>query len=131
MRETKFLYEVRRVLKLGGRFLFSVPDFEEVCRKCLAAKDDWKEFFRSDDEAIAEQHWFGNYSYAMDNRWGYITATIYGSQNGEGQFHKNCYSKGKIRAMCDYLGFDVVKIDRSLWKGDRDPMLDAEVVKRA
>ena len=129
--EPKFLNQIRRVLKVGGRFTFSVPDFEEVCKIWLAAKDDWQDFYRSDAEAIEKQHWFGTYSYAMDNRWGYITATIYGSQNGEGQYHKNCYSAGKIKAMCKHLGFEVVKLESFLWKTDRDPMLNVEAVKSA
>lgn len=127
--EKRFLYEIKRALKVGGRFRFSVPDFEEVCRLWLAAKDDWKDFYRSDDEAIAKQHWFGTYSYGNENRWGYITATIYGSQHGEGQYHKNCYSEGKVRAMCKHLGFQVEKLERFLWKGDRDPMLNVEAIK--
>jgi SAM-dependent methyltransferase len=129
--EPRFLNEVKRVLKPGGLFRFSVPDFEQVCRNWLAAKDDWQDFYRMDDAAIAKQHWFGTYTYKTDNRWGYITATIYGSQHGEGQYHRNCYSDGKIRAMCAKLGFDVKKLEKFLWKGDRDPMLDAEVIKRA
>lgn len=129
--EPRFLREVRRVLKTGGSFVFSVPDFEEVCRLWLAAEDDWKEFFRDDPDAIARQHWFGTYSYGLTNRWGYITATIYGSQNGEGQYHKNCYSSGKIRAMCNHLGFRVAKLENFRWKGDRDPMLGVEAIKEA
>jgi len=128
--EPKFLKEVRRVLKPGGHFVFSVPDFEEVCKIWLAAKDDWKDFYRTDGEAIATRHWFGNNSYALDNRWGYLTAIIYGSQHGEGQYHKNCYSAGKIRAMCAKLGFDVAALNHTRWKGERDPMLDADIVKR-
>jgi len=127
--EPKFFFEVKRVLCKGGRFQFSVPDFEEVCRLWLAAKDDWKDFFRTDAEAIAQQHWFGTNTYAMENRWGYITAVIYGPQYGEGQFHKNCYTEGKIRAICARLGFEVDKMDRLLWKGDRDLQLHVEAVK--
>lgn len=129
LEEKAFLYEVRRVLRAGGRFAFSVPDFEQVCRDWLAAKDDWQEFYRSDDEAIAKQHWFGTYSYGKENRWGYMVATIYGSQHGAGQFHKNCYSEGKVRAMCKYLGLNVETLTRDLWKGDRDPMLNVIAIK--
>jgi predicted SAM-dependent methyltransferase len=128
--EPRFFYEVKRVLKSGGKFVFSVPDFEQVCKNWLAAKDDWKDFYRMDDEAIAQQHWFGTYTYKTDNRWGYIVATIYGSQHGEGQYHRNCYSVGKIRAIMERVGFDVASLDKSLWKGDRDPMLDTVAVKR-
>lgn len=121
--------EVARVLKSGGKFEFSVPDFEAVCKLWLAAKDDWKDFYLMDDEAIKQQHWFGNYSYTTDNRWGYLTAMIFGSQNGEGQYHRNCYSEGKVRAICARLGLNIEKIEKFLWKGDRDPMLQVEATK--
>lgn len=127
--EPKFFYEVKRVLKSGGIFKFSTPDFEETFKDWLKAKDDWKEFFRNDDEAIAKKHWFGTYTYARDNRWGYLTAMIYGSQNGEGQFHKNCYTEGKVRAMLKYLGFTDIKVRRERWQGDRDMMLYVECRK--
>ena len=127
--EPKFFYEMKRVLKSGGIFKFSTPDFEETFKDWLKAKDDWKEFFRNDDEAIAKKHWFGTYTYARDNRWGYLTAMIYGSQNGEGQFHKNCYTEGKILAMLKYLGFADVQVRRERWQGDRDVMLYVECRK--
>jgi predicted SAM-dependent methyltransferase len=121
--EPKFFGEVYRVLKSDGMFNFVVPDFEEIVKDWLKAKDDWKEFYRTDDEAIAQNHWFGTYTYAKDNRWGYATAAIFGTQNGEGQSHKNCYTEGKVRAMLKYLGFVDVDIKRERWKGDRDIML--------
>lgn len=127
--EPKFFREMHRVLRPGGAFRFSTPDFEETIKDWLKAKDDWKEFFRNDDEAIAKQHWFGNYSYARDNRWGYLTAMIFGSQNSEGQFHKNCYTEGKVRAMLAYLKFSDIKVDRERWQGDRDMMLLVECRK--
>ena len=46
-----------------------------------------------DENAIQNQFWFGTYTYKPKNRWGYLAATFYGSQNGKGQYHKNCYSK--------------------------------------
>lgn len=121
--EPKFFKEVIRVLKPGGVFNFQVPDFEEIVKDWLKAKDDWKEFFRNDDEAITKDHWFGTYTYKKENRWGYATAAIFGSQNGEGQFHKNCYTEGKVQAMLKYLGFVDVEIKRERWKGNRDIML--------
>lgn len=121
--EPKFFFEVRRVLRPGGIFEFSTPDFEEAVRLWLAAKDEWKEFFRNDPEAIASNHWFGQYSYSTENRWGYLMATIFGNQNGVGQFHKNCYTAPKIRAILRTLGFEEVEISHYRWKGDRDLMI--------
>tara|TARA_R110001599_G_scaffold11550_3_gene54829 strand:+ start:672 stop:1280 length:609 start_codon:yes stop_codon:yes gene_type:complete len=127
--ESKFFHEVKRVLKPGGLFQFSVPDFEDAVKKWLEAEDDWKDFFRDDDEAIEQEHWFGNYSYSRDNRWGYLTASLFGTQNGEGQFHKNAYTEGKIIAICKKIGFSKPTIERLRWKGDRDLMIRAKTTK--
>ncbi len=121
--EKLFFYEMKRVLKIGGELIFSVPDFEETVREWLDAKDDWKDFYRNDSEAIAQQHWFGTYSYGTENRWGYLIASIFGPQNSEGQYHKNAYTKRKIISIMDKLDFQVLDISTFLWKGDRNPML--------
>ena len=127
--EKKFLYEVRRVLKRGGLFIFSVPDFEDAVFKWLKAKDEWKEFYRDDEVAVRKNHWFGQYSYSMDNRWGYLTACLYGTQNGKGQFHKNCYTQEKIKAMMDVLVFRIEELSFYYWKGDKDKMILVRAVK--
>jgi hypothetical protein len=106
-----------------------VPDFEDCVKKWLDAEDDWKDFFRDDNEAIEQQHWFGNYSYSTDNRWGYLTASIFGTQNGQGQFHKNAYTVPKIKAICKKLGFSEPSIEKFQWKGDRDLMINVETRK--
>ena len=128
--EPLFFNEVKRLLMKGGIFQFSTPDFEETVRLWLAAKDEWKEFYRNDQEAIEKQHWFGHYSYSTESRWGYLMAMIFGSQNGEGQFHKNGYSVAKIRAILNHLDFEEVEISRYRWKGDRDLMLFVRAEKR-
>ena len=130
LEEPKFFYEAKRVLKPGGQLKFSVPDFEHTVRMWLEAKDDWKDFYRADDKAIKEEHWFGQYSYSMDNRWGYLTASIFGPQNGEGQFHKNAYTESKIKAICKKLNFNKPEIERFYWKEDRDLMIRVQATKR-
>jgi predicted SAM-dependent methyltransferase len=131
LEERKFFYEMKRVLKPGGMLVFSVPDFEDLVKKWLAAEDDWRDFYRNDPEAIAQQHWFGQYSYSTKSRWGYLTASLYGPQNSEGQFHKNCYTEQKIRAMLKHLGFRIVELSFSLWKGERDRMIDVRAEKQS
>jgi predicted SAM-dependent methyltransferase len=123
LEEKKFFIEMQRVLKIGGQLIFSVPDFEDTVKKWLAAEDNWKDFYRNDPEAISQQHWFGQYSYATNNRWGYLTASIFGPQNSEGQFHKNCYTHKKIKAMLSKLSFRIDDLTFFRWKDDRDQMI--------
>lgn len=129
LEERKIFYELKRVLRPGGMFIFSVPDFEETVRLWLNAKDEWKDFYRNDPEAIASQHWFGQYSYSTESRWGYLTASIFGPQNSEGQFHKNCYTIPKIRAILDRVGLEELEISHYRWKGDRNLMILVKVEK--
>ena len=42
---------------------------------------------------------------------------------------ENSYTEKKIEAICQVLGFGQPKIDRFLWKGDRDLMLEVEMRK--
>lgn len=127
--EPRFFYEVKRVLRPGGIFQFSTTDFEKIVQLWLDAKDEWKDFYRCDAEAIANNHWFGQYSYSIENRWGYLMASIFGNQHGKGQFHKNGYTVAKIRAILKRLGFKELKITHFLWKGDRDPMIYVKAMK--
>ena len=127
--ESKLLFEAKRVLRSGGVLDFSVPDFEKIIRMWLDAKDEWKDFYRTDDEAIASEHWFGQYSGSTDTRWGYLMASIFGNQNGAGQFHKNCYTVPKIQAMLNHLDFEEQDISHFLWKGNRDPMIQVRAIK--
>ena len=128
--EKKFFHEMKRVLKPGGLLVFSVPDFEDLVKNWLAAEDDWRDFYRDDPEAIARQHWFGQYSYSTKTRWGYMTASLYGPQNSEGQFHKNCYTEKKLRALLAQLGFRIVELSFFNWKGDRDRMIHIRAEKQ-
>jgi predicted SAM-dependent methyltransferase len=121
--EPRFFYEVTRILKPGGTLYLSTVDFEMVAKQWLAADDDWQDFYRNDEISIMNQHWFGTYTYEPINRWGYMTATLYGSQNGAGQFHTNCYTDKKLRAICKKIKLDVVSIEHFKWKSNRDYML--------
>lgn len=123
LEEREIFYEVKRVLRPEGIFEFSVPDFEETVRLWLNAKDEWKDFYRTDPEAIAQQHWFGQYSYSTESRWSYVTASIFGPQNSPGQFHKNCYTVPKIRAILKKIEFVELEISYYRWKGDRNLMI--------
>jgi predicted SAM-dependent methyltransferase len=129
LEEKFFFYEMQRVLAVGGVLDFSVPDFEKTMKLWLQAEDNWKDFFRDDDEAIKQQHWFGQYSYSTDNKWGYLTASIFGPQNSEGQFHKNCYTEKKIRNMMRFLNFEILDMSFFRWKGDRDHMIRVRASK--
>lgn len=128
--EKRFFLELQRVLKPGGVFDFSVPDFEDTVRLWLKANDEWKDFYRDDEEAIRKQHWFGQYKYSFDQRWGYLTASIFGPQNSPGQFHKNCYTVAKLRAIFKHLNFEVVECSNFRWKEDRDLMIHMRAMKK-
>lgn len=124
-KEERLIFEEsKRVLKTGGLLNISVPDFETIAKQWLEAEDNWQDWYRDDDEAIEQTHWFGTYEYSFDNRWGYIVAGIFGSQNGEGQYHKNCYTIGKLRNIFKKLDFDMV--DESYYKWPRG---DARIIK--
>jgi predicted SAM-dependent methyltransferase len=128
--EPRFFNEVVRVLKPGGTLYLSTVDFEKAVKQWLEAQDDWKDFYRNDQDAILNQHWFGTYTHNPNNRWGYLTATLFGSQNGVGQFHTNCYTEAKLRAICKRMDLIVVSIERFQWKGDRDHMLGLTSTKQ-
>ena len=128
--EPKFFNEVVRVLKPGGKLFLTTVDFEKACEKWLNSEDNWLDFYRNDDEAIRQEHWFGTNSYKANNRWGYLTATFFGSQNGAGQFHTNCYSEKKFIALCKFLNLEVEKIEKFQWQGDRDDMIALTAIKK-
>ena len=127
--EPRFFKEVTRVLKPGGKLYLTTVDFEKACETWLKADDKWLDFYRNDKEAILSEHWFGTHSYKANNRWGYLTATFYGSQNGAGQYHTNCYSEAKFRAICKRLNLAVEKIEKFQWQGDRDHMIALTATK--
>ena len=125
--EKRTFHECKRVLKVGGILNLAVPDGESVLRSWLEAEDNWKDWYRDDEEAIKEKHWFGTYEYSYNNRWGYLTACLFGSQNGEGQHHKNLYTIGKLRNICERLNFNI--IDENVFKWERSKVDDIIRIK--
>jgi ubiquinone/menaquinone biosynthesis C-methylase UbiE len=123
LEEPKFFKEMVRVIKPGGKIKLSTVDFEKTVKDWLKAEDKWLDFYRDDKQAIKDQHWFGTYTYDYKNRWGYIAATLFGSQNGAGQYHKNCYTKKKLRSMCNFLNLKVLSIEGFRWHGNKDHMI--------
>lgn len=122
--EGRFCKEVKRVLKPGGVFHFTVPDFDNLCRQFLEAKDDFKDFY----QLRTDEHWFGQGNRNMNNKWGYLTAFFFGNQYGEGQFHKNAYTKKKIESIMQILGFSC-EITTFYFKNTDALMLECKATK--
>ena len=127
--EKIFFTNIPKFLKKGGKLNLSTPDFEIIVKTWLAAEDQWKDFFRDDDDAIKSSHWFGTYTYGHENRWGQLSACIFGPQNSVGQFHKNCYTENKLKAIFERVGFENLIISRYKWKGNRETIIRIEGTK--
>lgn len=123
--EGRFFREMQRVLKPGGTFHFSVPDFEVACKQFLEAKDDFKGFYK----VGVEEDWFGQGNRDMSQRWGYLTAVFFGNQNGQGQFHRNAYTVGKIRSILRLMCFVEDEITFPKWGGTDTYMIDCKCHK--
>lgn len=123
--EEKFFFlEAQRLLKPGGIFHFTVPDFDNLCRQWLEAKDDFKDFY----QLRTDECWFGQGNRNMKNKWGYLTAFFFGNQYGEGQFHKNAYTKMKIESIMKMLGFSCT-INTFFFKQTEALMLECVATK--
>jgi predicted SAM-dependent methyltransferase len=128
--EKEFFINCFEMLKPGGTLRLSTPNFEEVVKIWLEAPDDWKDFIKTGPEATEKEHWFGHYTYDYTSRWGYIMATIFGHQQGDGQFHCNAYTENKLRAILECMNFENIVITKSRWKDTRDPMLEVVATKK-
>ena len=116
--EGKFFREVKRVAKKGGTFHFTVPDFDSLVEQWREAEDCFIDFYKLG----TDEHWFGNGNRTMNNKWGYLTAFIFGNQYGEGQFHRNAYTRKKIEKIMNIIGFDC-NIDTFFFKDTEALML--------
>lgn len=89
------LYEIRRVLKVGGRCVIIVPDFEDAVKSWLEARLNL-----SFDPA--KYKWFSE--------------VIYGNQLHEGEFHKTPMCAGYLFFMLNMVG--LTKHELSFWPKD-------------
>lgn len=78
------LYEMRRVLKKGGRAVIIVPDFEDAVRQWLS---------------INHNSFFNPMVYH------YLSEVIYGNQQHEGEFHKTAMCAGFLNYALGVAGF--------------------------
>lgn len=118
--ERKFFYEVKRILKKGGLFKFSVPDFEWIVKKWIGAKENWKDFWYTDKG----EYWFGHGDRNMNSRWGYLTAAIFGNQGSRGQYHKNAFTRKKIEKILDHLDFEIIDFNTTYYRGKFEKTLN-------
>lgn len=77
------LYEIRRVLKRGGRAVIIVPDFRSAVNQWLAIEHD-----RNFNPIIYQ----------------YLSEVIYGNQNHEGEFHRVAMSPGFLHYNLSMVG---------------------------
>lgn len=105
--------ECLRVLKPCGILTVETPDFEWACAAFSAAADDFREFYA----VGAKDHYFGQNSLRLDQRWGLLATVFFGNQNGGGQVHKTCYTVGKLHAVAALVGFRALEVVRSFSKG--------------
>ena len=61
-------------------------------------------------------HYFGH-GKSYEHRWGMITTHFFGNQNGEGQFHKNGYTKKKFEDIAKLVGFSSCEVIKLVNKG--------------
>jgi len=99
--EGRFFKEMRRVIKPGGKFIFTTMDFDVMIDAWRNAKDDFVDFY----QVGQKEHWFGQGDRNIKNKWGYLVASFFGNQNGQGQFHKNAFTEAKIYKIMEMLGF--------------------------
>ena len=128
--EKSLFYEIRRVLKTGGSFEISVPDFDELTHEWSSSADDLEKLFKSDGGLTKSQEWYGINKYHYKTKWGYLLACVFGGPNKEGRYHKNLYTTEKLLSIFKKLDFDVtherIIVDR---KDERHEVIMMSAVK--
>tara|TARA_Y100000817_G_scaffold259761_1_gene213778 strand:+ start:1651 stop:2259 length:609 start_codon:yes stop_codon:yes gene_type:complete len=128
--EQSLFYEIKRVLKIGGSFEISVPDFDELTHEWSSSADDLEKLFKSDGGLTKSQEWYGINKYHYKTKWGYLLACVFGGPNKEGQYHKNLYTTEKLLSIFKKLDFDVtherIIVDR---KDERHEVIMMSAVK--
>lgn len=84
------LFEIRRVLKVGGRAIIIVPDFKNAAESWLKANED--------------QQGFNPFTYL------YTSEVVYGNQLHEGEYHKTPMSPGFLNFAIKMAGFRQVRM---------------------
>ena len=77
------LYEIRRVLKKGGKAIIVVPDFRDAVQGWLSY--DWEKCFQPE-----LYQWYSE--------------VIYGNQNHEGEYHRSPMSAGYLNYILNMVG---------------------------
>tara|TARA_Y100000361_G_scaffold54809_1_gene47830 strand:+ start:378 stop:986 length:609 start_codon:yes stop_codon:yes gene_type:complete len=128
--EQSLFYEIKRVLKIGGSFEISVPDFDELTHEWSSSADDLEKLFKSDGGLTKSQEWYGINKYHYKTKWGYLLACVFGGPNKEGRYHKNLYTTEKLLSIFKKLDFDVtherIIVDR---KDERHEVIMMSAVK--
>ena len=117
--EGKIFKEFNRILKKGGVLEICVPDFEKLVKMWLGAKDDFKDFYTTDED----NHWFGQYERNFTERWGMLTACLFGNQAHLGQFHKNAYTKQKLLNIYNKLEFKNLVLTEEKHLRSQEPLI--------
>lgn len=120
--EERFFREMFRILRYQGKLKIEVPDMEWVLEKFVSGIDDFKDFY----QIGSLDHYFGN-GRDVSHRWSLLTTAIWGNQNGEGQYHKNGYTKAKLAKIAQMIGFKEIVISAGFNKGTQ--VLKAEFSK--
>ena len=105
--EKLLFYEIKRVLKTGGHFEISVPDFDELIDVWSDSENDWQNFLKIEEDIVKSEEKYGVSEYPHKKKWGYLLACVVGSINKEGYYHKNLYTTEKLLSIFKKLDFDV------------------------